>query len=150
MSPAVMWMAVALVAIGIEVFMVDLTFGLIAVGAGAAGVAALAGAPLWLQAVIGVGVSVAGIGLVRPVALRHMRRSAPGARTGVDALPGATARALSEVTADDGRISLRGEIWSARLDPDVTSVPVATGTPLVVTRIDGATALVFPVDPPTP
>ncbi len=105
------------------------------------------GAPLWLQAIIGVGVSVAGIGLVRPIALRHLRRSSPQTRTGVDALPGATARALSEVTADDGRISLRGEIWSARLDPDVTSVPVATGTPLVVTRIDGATALVFPVDP---
>lgn len=147
MSPALIWLAIALVAVGIEVFTVDLTFALIAVGAGAAGAAALLGAPLWLQAVIGIGVSVAGIGLVRPVALRHLRRSTPATRTGVDALPGARGRALSAVTVDDGRISLRGEVWSARLDPDVTSQEVPEGSPVVVTRIDGATALVFPVDP---
>jgi membrane protein implicated in regulation of membrane protease activity len=146
MSPALIWMTVALVAVGIEVFTTDLTFALIGVGAAAAGVAAVVGAPLWLQVVIGVGVSFAGIAFVRPVALRHLRRSTPQTRTGVDRLPGATGKALSELTADDGRISLRGEIWSARLDPEVTSVPVPSGTPVIVTRIDGATALVHPID----
>lgn len=149
MNPALLWMVAALVAVGIEVFTVDLTFGLIAVGAGTAAVFAAVGAPLWLQGLVGVGVSLAGIAFVRPVALRHLRRSTPGMRTGVDALPGATGRALSDLTVDDGRISLRGEIWSARLDPDVTTVPVPTGTNVVVTRIDGATALVHPIDPPT-
>jgi membrane protein implicated in regulation of membrane protease activity len=146
MSPALIWMTVALLAVGIEVFTTDLTFALIGVGAATAGLAAVFGAPLWLQVVIGAGVSFAGIAFVRPVALRHLRRSTPQTRTGVDLLPGATGRALSELTADDGRISLRGEIWSARLDPDVTSVPVPTGTPVIVTRIDGATALVHPID----
>lgn len=147
MSPALLWMIAALVAVGVEIFTVDLTFGLIAVGAGSAAIAAAAGAPLWAQAVIGVGVSVAGIAFVRPVALRHLRRSTALTRTGVDALPGSRARALSEVTRDDGRISLKGEIWSARLDLDVTSDPVPDGADVVVTRIDGATALVYPVDP---
>ena len=147
MSPALLWMIAALVAVGVEIFTVDLTFGLIAVGAGSAAIAAAAGAPLWAQAVIGVGVSVAGIAFVRPVALRHLRRSTPVSRTGVDALPGSRARALSEVTRDDGRISLKGEIWSARLDLDVTSEPVPDGSDVMVTRIDGATALVYPVDP---
>lgn len=146
MSSALIWMTVAIVAAGIEVFTVDLTFGLIAVGAGAAGVSAVVGAPLWLQAVIGVGVALAGIAFVRPVALRHLRRSTPGMRTGVDALPGATGKALSAITSEDGRITLRGEVWSARLDPDVTDVPVPDGTRVVVTRIDGATALVHPID----
>jgi len=146
MSPALIWMTVALVAVGIEVFTTDLTFALIGVGAAAAGVSAVLGAPLWLQAVIGIGVSVAGIAFVRPVALRHLRRSSPSIRTGVAALPGATGKALSEITSDDGRITLRGEVWSARLDPDVTSVPVPDGTRVVVTRIDGATALVHPID----
>ena len=91
--------------------------------------------------------SVAGIAFVRPIALRHMRKSSAAALTGVDALPGSRARALSEVTKDDGRISLKGEVWSARLDLDVTSTPVPDGTDVVVTRIDGATALVYPVDP---
>jgi membrane protein implicated in regulation of membrane protease activity len=81
------------------------------------------------------------------VALRHLRKSTGVTRTGVDALPGSRARALSEVTRDDGRISLKGEIWSARLDLDVTSEPVPDGSDVVVTRIEGATALVYPVDP---
>jgi membrane protein implicated in regulation of membrane protease activity len=147
MSPALLWMIAALVAVGVEIFTVDLTFGLIAVGAGSAAVAAAVGAPLWAQAVIGVGVSVAGIAFVRPVALRHLRKSTALTRTGVDALPGSRARTVSEVTRDDGRISLKGEIWSARLDLDVTSDPVPDGADVMVTRIDGATALVYPVDP---
>jgi membrane protein implicated in regulation of membrane protease activity len=146
MAPALIWMIAALVAVGIEIFTVDLTFGLIAVGAGTAAIAAAVGAPLWLQAVIGVGVSLAGIAFVRPVALRHLKKSS-GAQTGVDALPGSRARALSGITKDDGRISLKGEVWSARLDLDVTSQDVAEGADVVVTRIDGATALVYPVDP---
>jgi membrane protein implicated in regulation of membrane protease activity len=147
MSPALLWMIAALVAVGVEIFTVDLTFGLIAVGAGSAALAAALGAPLWAQAVIGVGVSVAGIAFVRPVALRHLRKTTALMRTGVDALPGSRARAVSEVTQDDGRISLKGEIWSARLDLDVTSDPIPDGADVMVTRIDGATALVYPVDP---
>ena len=147
MSQALVWMIAALVAVGIEIFTVDLTFGLIAIGAGTAAIAAAVGAPLWLQAAIGVGVSVAGIAFVRPIALRHLRKSTALTRTGVDALPGSRARALSTITTDDGRISLKGEVWSARLDPDVTTEAAADGTDVVVTRIDGATALVYPVDP---
>lgn len=147
MSAALVWMIAALVAIGIEIFTVELTFGIIAVGAGSAALAATLGAPLWLQVVVGAGVSAAGIAFARPVALRHLRRTAEGARTGVDALPGARAEAVSPITARDGRIRLRGEVWSARLDEDVTSDPVPEGMDVVVTRIDGATALVYPVDP---
>ena len=147
MSSALLWMIAALVAVGVEIVTVDLTFGLIAVGAGTAAIAAALGGPLWLQVVLGVGVSLAGIVFVRPVALRHLRRSTPATRTGVDALVGAEGRALSAVTTHDGRITLKGEIWSARLDVDVTSVPVEPGTDVLVTRIDGATALVYPIDP---
>jgi membrane protein implicated in regulation of membrane protease activity len=147
MSSALVWMIVALVAVGVEVVTVDLTFGLIAVGAAGAAVGAAFGAPIWLQGLIGVGVSLAGIAFVRPFALRHLRRSIPATRTGVDALVGAEGRTLGVVTSIEGRISLRGEVWSARLDPDVTSVPVDEGAPVVVTRIDGATALIHPIDP---
>ncbi len=147
MSPALVWLITALVAVGIEIFTVDLTFGLIAVGAGTAAVAAAVGAPLWLQALLGVGVSVAGIAFIRPYALKHLRGT-PQARMGIEALPGSQARAVAEVSRHDGRIMLKGEVWSARLDPDVTTVPVPEGTDVVVTRIDGATALVHPIDPP--
>lgn len=147
MSSAVLWLVAALVAGGIELLTADLTFALIAVGAGAAALTAAAGGPLWLQAVVGAGVAAAGIAFVRPIALRHLRSRAAITRTGVDALPGSRGRAVAEVTSDDGRIQLRGELWSARLDPDVTSTTIPAGVDVVVTRIDGATALVYPVDP---
>lgn len=146
MSAAVVWAIVAAIALGIEVFTLDLTFALIGIGALAGAGVALTGAPLWASIVVASGVSLAGIAFVRPVALRHLRRLPIGARTGVDALPGAEGLALTDVTALDGRMKLRGEEWSARLDPDITSEPVPGGTRLVVTRIDGATALVHPID----
>lgn len=146
MSAAVVWAIVAAVALGIEVFTLDLTFALIAIGALSGAGIALVGAPLWASVVVAAGVSLAGIVFVRPVALRHLRRMPIGARTGVDALPGAEGHALTDITVLDGRMKLRGEEWTARLDPDVTEQPVPTGTRLVVTRIDGATALVHPID----
>ena len=146
MSAAVVWAIVAALALGLEVFTLDLTFALIGVGALAGAGVALAGGPLWLSVVVAAGVALAGILLVRPIALRHLRRVPAGARTGVDALPGAEGMALTEISVHDGRMKLRGEEWSARLDPDITEEVVPCGTRLVVTRIDGATALVHPLD----
>ena len=146
MSAAVVWAIVAAVALGIEVFTLDLTFALIGIGALAGAGVAVAGGPLWLSVVVAAGVALAGILLVRPVALRHLRKVPVGARTGVDALPGAEGLALTEISVHDGRMKLRGEEWSARLDPAITEEIVPTGTRLVVTRIDGATALVHPID----
>lgn len=144
------WLVAAVVAVGVELFVTDLTFLLIGAGALAAAGTAVLGGPLWAQGLVGAGVAVAGIAFVRPVALRHMRRAPIDGRTGVDALPGTAGRAVAAITLDDGRINLRGEVWSARLDPTVTSVPVPEGTAVVVTRIDGATALVHPIDEPIP
>jgi membrane protein implicated in regulation of membrane protease activity len=140
------WLILGFVAAGIEAFTLDLTFLLIALGAiSAAGVAAL-GAPIWLQAIVGIGVSVSGIVFVKPIAARHLRRLPRSVRTGVDALPGTTGVALTAINQDAGQMQLRGEVWSARLDPDVTTEPVDVGVRVVVTRIDGAMALVHPID----
>jgi membrane protein implicated in regulation of membrane protease activity len=146
MSAALVWAIAAAVALGIEVFTLDLTFALIGVGALAGAGVVLVGGPLWLSVVVAAAVAMAGVLLVRPVALRHLRRVPIGARTGVDALPGTEGLALTEISVLDGRMKLRGEEWSARLDPDITEEAVPAGTRLVVTRIDGATALVHPID----
>jgi membrane protein implicated in regulation of membrane protease activity len=139
-----LWIGAAVVAIVIEIFTLELTFALLAAGALAAAGGAALGLPVLVQVALAAGVWVLGLLVIRPIALRHLRPH--HTRTGIDALPGTRARALTEVTADHGRIQLRGEQWSARLDPDVTSEPVPTGTLLIVTRIDGATALVHPID----
>ena len=140
------WLAAAVAAVGIELLVTDLTFLLIGAGALASAASSVLGAPVWAQVTVGVAVSLAGIVFVRPIALRHLRRVPLDTRTGVDALPGLTGKALTEVTVDSGQMTLRGEVWSARLDSQVTRVAVPAGSRLVVTRIDGATALVHPID----
>ncbi len=148
MSPAALWMIVALAAVGIEIFTVDLTFGLIAVGAGTAGIVAAVGAPLWAP---GPSSASASRSPASPSCARSRcgisRRATPLTRTGVDALTGANGRALSRdhEARRPHHAEGRGVVGPTR--PDVTSEPVPEGSDVVVTRIDGATALVYPIDP---
>lgn len=137
----VIWL-VAAVVLGIaEMLTTTLALGLLAVGALAAAVAGGLGADIAIQAGLFAGVSVAGIGLIRPVALRRLQRRS-GPRTGTAALVGQTGYVLDEVTPHAGRIKIGGEEWSAR-PYDETSVMPA-GSTVDVLQIKGATALVHP------
>src|SRR5204862_87053 len=55
----------------------------------------------------------AGLGVVRPLAVRHVRQP-PLLRTGTSALVGKSATVTEEVTALGGRVRIGGEVWSAR------------------------------------
>ena len=112
---------------------------MLAGGAAAGGLTAALGAPPALSVGVFALVSVALLGLVRPIARRHMRVNRE-ARTNVAALVGAEALVLESVDGQDGRIKLAGEIWSARAY-DGQSV-FEPGTRVQVLQIDGATALV--------
>lgn len=141
-----LWGVIAVVALGVEMVTGTLYFALVSVGALAGLGAGAVGAPPLVQALAMGGVTLAGILVVRPFAARRFSRMPIPARTGVDALPGSEALALTVITAESGRIRLKGEIWSSRLDSDVTREPVEQNTRVFVSRIDGATALVFPID----
>lgn len=143
---ASVWWLVIAVALGIaEVLTTFLVFGMFAVGALAAALAAaLQDGPI-AQAVAFVAVSVVLLILVRPAALRHLR-GPPDSPTGVDALIGQRAVVVQRVDIDGGRVKIGGEIWSARaLHPEQVMQP---GTAVDVIEIKGATALVFGPDPP--
>lgn len=140
------WGAVAAAAVGIEMLTGTFYFALVGVGALAGLGAAALGAPPAIQIASVVIVSLAGIFLVRPFAVRHFARVPIPTRTGVDALTGSEALTLTTITRDSGQVRLKGEVWSARLDPDLFTDPIAENTKVSVTRIDGATALVFPLD----
>ncbi|MBU6312167.1 MAG: NfeD family protein [Actinomycetales bacterium] len=112
---------------------------MLAGGAAAGGLTAALGAPPALSVGVFALVSVALLGLVRPIARRHMRVNRE-ARTNVAALVGAEALVLESVDGQDGRIKLAGEIWSARAY-DGQSV-FEPGTRVQVLQIEGATALV--------
>ncbi len=139
------WLGLAFVFGIIETTTLDLVFLMLAAGAASGALAALFGAPVLLQALIAIAVSVAMLGFVRPVARRHLHT--PGnVRTGVAALVGSRGVVLERVDSHGGRIKLAGEVWSAR-SYDGQSV-IEPGTGVDVVEIDGATALVFEADAP--
>jgi membrane protein implicated in regulation of membrane protease activity len=138
------WVAWAIVtvllAVG-EIFTPGLFFlGPVALAALASTVAAALGAAVWVQIVIfGVG-SFAAVGLLRPIARRHLKM--PHAiRTGAAALEGAKAIVLQRVDSRGGRVKIGGEEWSAR--SYVADESFDVGTEVEVAQIQGATALVY-------
>lgn len=137
----IVWVIVAAVLGVAELVTFTFALGLIAAGAGVAAVVAAAGLGLPFQLLAFVIASVAGLGLVLPVARRHVRQP-PLLRTGSAALVGRPARVLEEVTGHGGRVRIGGEEWSARSYDDTLVIPV--GHTVDVMQIEGATALVYP------
>ena len=137
----VVWAVVAvLLAVG-EIFTPGLFFlGPIALAALASTVVAALGGAIWLQIVVfGVG-SFAAVGLLRPIARRHL--TMPQAiRTGAAALEGAKAIVLQRVDGRGGRVKIGGEEWSAR--SYIPDEAFDVGTEVEVVQIQGATALVY-------
>ena len=77
----IVWLILAAVLGVAELLTVTLTLGLLAVAAAVAGVVGAAGVPVPFQIVAFVVAAGAGLGLVRPIALRHLKqppRCGPG------------------------------------------------------------------------
>jgi membrane protein implicated in regulation of membrane protease activity len=137
----VVWAVVAvLLALG-EIFTPGLFFlGPIALAALASTVVAAVGGPVWLQVVVFGAGSFAAVGLLRPIARKHL--TMPHAiRTGTAALEGAKAIVLQPVNSRGGRVKIGGEEWSARSYMPDEEFDV--GTEVEVVQIQGATALVY-------
>lgn len=140
------WGLTAGIALGLEFATTTLYFGLFAVGAAGGLATAAVGAPVVVQVLVAAAISSFGIVAIRPLAMKRFARAPIGTRTGIDALIGAEALTLLTVTAHEGQVKLKGETWSARLDPDLTFDPIGPNVRVSVSRIDGATALIFPLD----
>jgi len=132
------WLIIAIVLGIIEMLTVEFTFLMFAGGALAAAAAGGFTDSVVIQIAVFAIVSVILLFTVRPWARRHIDQSSPESRTNVDSLPGKIAEALSDVTARGGRVKLDGEVWSAR----TYGAPIPEGSIVVVTRIDGAHAIV--------
>ena len=137
----IVWLIVAAVLGVAELLTTTLAFGLIAAAAVVAAVIGTFDLGLPLQLAAFVVAAGAGLGFVRPIALRHIKQP-PALRTGTAALVGRSAIVLQEVTEHSGRIRIGGEEWSSRAYDESLVIPV--GTKVDVLQIDGATALVYP------
>src|SRR5579875_1495279 len=132
----VIWL-IAAVLLGVaELLTTTLAFGLVAVAA----VVGAAGGNVLLQFAAFVVASAAGLGVARPIAMRHIRQPPP-LRTGTAALVGKSAIVLEEVSMRGGRVRIGGEEWSSRPYDETLTIPV--GAIVDVLQIEGATALVY-------
>ena len=119
MGSWVIWLIVA-AALGVaELLTVTLALGLLAVAA----------------------VAAAGLGVIRPIAMRHIKHPPP-LRTGVAALVGRSAIVVEEINGHSGRVRIGGEIWTSRAYDETLVIPV--GAKVDVMQIEGVTALVYP------
>lgn len=135
----VIWLIVAAILGVAEMLTTTLALGLLAVGALAAAITEGVGGSVPLQLGVFVVVSLAGIVLIRPLALRRLR-SRGTLRTGTAALVGQTGLVLADVTPHAGLIRIGGEEWSARPYDEASVIPA--GSTVDILQIKGATALV--------
>jgi membrane protein implicated in regulation of membrane protease activity len=141
MGSWIVWLVLAALLGVAEVMTTTLAFGLLAVAAVVAAIVGGVGLGLPFQIVAFTIAAGAGLGVVRPLAVRHIRQP-PVLRTGTSALVGRSATVLEEVTPLAGRVRIGGEVWSARSYDEAQVIPV--GSTVDVFAIEGATALVHP------
>jgi membrane protein implicated in regulation of membrane protease activity len=152
----IVWIALILVLGAVEVFTLDFIFIMLAVGAAGGLVATLVGLPWWAAVVVAAVIALLLLAVVRPRVLRALGRGADPHRTGVEGLIGMTGQVAVAFTPNaPGQVRLaNGETWSARIDPvDPTAATLGgppPGAPVVVTAIDGSTAVVRLAERTTP
>ncbi|MCL2787387.1 MAG: NfeD family protein [Micrococcales bacterium] len=135
------WIGLA-VAFGlVELLTLDLTLLMLAGGALTGCIASLLGVPWWAQILVACVAAILMIALLRPWALARLHARGEGEPvTGAQALVGQAGESLTPVTSEAGRIKLVGEVWTARTAPGAP--PIETAQAVVVTMIEGATAIV--------
>ena len=141
MTGLVLWL-IAAVLLGIgELLTPGLFFlGPVALAAVGAAITAGVGGGIVLQLIVFIGVSLASLAFLRPIARRHVHMPAL-TRTGTAALVGKKALVVQRVDANGGLVRIGGEEWSARAYME--GQVFEPGSRVEVVKIEGATALVY-------
>ena len=143
--PDWVWWLIAAGVLGLaELHTVTLVLGMLAVAALPAAIVGAVGAPASLQVLTFALASVLSLLVIRPIAARH-RHTPLGLRTGTAALVGKRGTAVSDVDSGQGLVRIGGEVWTARTYDEGVVVPAGAAVDIV--EIEGATAVVLPVNP---
>lgn len=138
------WLALVILFVIIELFSLGLTSVWFAAGALASALTALAGGPLWLQVVIFIVVSAALLATTRSFAKRHLDNKI--VKTNVEGLIGQTSVVIETIdnAAATGKIKIGDVEWTARacnhdqvIDKDTT---------VVIREIQGVKCMVEPLE----
>lgn len=137
-----------LIAVGVFLLLEILTLGLTTIWfAGGAFVAFIAGvlnAPLWVQIVLFLAVSIILLVFTRPIADKHLNNSRT--KTNIDELVGKHGKVVEEIDNfnQTGKVILNGMEWMARSSDANVKIPV--DSKVEVKEIRGAHVLVAPTD----
>jgi membrane protein implicated in regulation of membrane protease activity len=140
----VVWLILILVFLVIEIFLLDFTFLMLAVASIAGVLSALFGVPWFFQLLIVAVLAIALLFAVRPPLTRALRKGADETPSNVAALIGLRGKVSTAFSGDTGHVKLsNGETWTARV---VGNDDLALGEAVVVVSIEGATAVVAPLE----
>ena len=139
-SMTAVWLVAMIVLLIIEGIVPGLVSIWFAIGAFAAMISAILGAPLWLQVLWFFAVSILTLCLTRPIAKKYVnsRATPPNA----DMLIGKECVVTEEIdnVLGTGAVTVGGKVWTARTEePDGKA---ETGKVMTVVRIDGVKLIV--------
>ena len=137
---AAVWLAAMVVLLIVEAIVPGLVSIWFAIGALAALIAALLNAPLWLQVVWFLAVSVASLVLTRPLAQRYV--NAKVQPTNADALIGRDCVVTEGIDnlAGTGAVKIDGKVWTARAEDE--NDRYAVGDVVKALKIEGVKLIV--------
>lgn len=138
----IFWMVLLILCIGIEVLTLGLTTIWFAAGALVAIFAALLYAPIFVQVILFLLVSLLSLFFTRPIAVKYFNRDR--VKTNVESMVGRQAIVTDEIDnlQAAGQVTVNGQEWSARSWDDKVRIP--TGAVVVVTAISGVKLIVRP------
>ena len=137
---AAVWLAAMVVLLIVEAIVPGLVSIWFAIGALAALITALLNAPLWLQVVWFLAVSVAALVLTRPLAQRYV--NAKVQPTNADALIGRDCVVTEGIDnlAGTGAVKIDGKVWTARAEDE--NDRYAVGDVVKALKIEGVKLIV--------
>ena len=139
----IFWLGLILIFLIVEVSTLEFTFLMIALGSLGGLISGLFGAAWWAQIIVACVLALLLLLAVRPPLLRLLKRGGDPAKTLVDALIGIGGIVTTDFVNGQGHAQLaNGETWTARLSPIEHNQNVEIGDRVLVTEIDGATAVV--------
>ncbi len=141
----IVWAGLILVFLIVEMTTLEFTFLMIALGSLGGLVSGLLGLPWWAQIIVAAVLALVLLVGVKPPLLRRLRHGEDPTLTLVDALIGMEGTVVHDFVSGHGQVKLAvGETWTARFSPEPGQSQLEIGDQVLVTAIEGATAIVAP------
>ena len=140
----IIWLALVLLFVIIEIMTLGLTSIWFAAGALVSALAAMFGAPVWLQVILFIVVSAVLLACTRKFAVKHLNNRLE--KTNAESLVGKQSIVIETIdnVAPSGKIRIGDVEWTARSVTDGIVIP--KDQKVVIREISGVKCMVEPVD----